>query len=130
MRTFVSNQDKIRSAPVIFLGKLSASVEVAPPVKENVLYAKTLALRLQFSNVIQWKPDTVERERSVYTWTRSESACPGFVLDVGKHYIVFGEFDSSGKFILADSCRSIIDAMTEDGKSLVKEIEDTFGKAK
>ena len=127
-REFVSTEDLIERMPIIFIGKLSAREATIAPTKENILSDSDEALRLRFVEVKWWKPQLHSKFAEVFTWTSQKASCRSPELTVGKKYVVFGETDSSKRFLLADSCGHINTSETPDGAELTKTIDRVLKK--
>jgi len=128
-RPYVSMETIIKRSPVLFEGTVTAQNRVQSPTRDSVLYDSTTALQLSIASITSWKPRPFPTSVSVYSRTPNEAPCTGVSVENGKKYIIFGHFDTSDKFILADWCGDIIDATSVAGLKVRRDIVAIYGKA-
>lgn len=127
-REHISNEELIRRMPVIFVATLSNKNKTVSPASENVLFDSDMSLQLNFINVEWKKPRLPSKSITVYTWLPEKASCTNSELKLGNTYLVFGEYDSSNKYLIANSCGHIQERDTADVANLIRTIDKVVGK--
>ncbi len=127
-REFVSTEQLITRMPVVLTGTLSEAKEVDTPARENVLYDSDRALKLRILDVKWRKPGFKTPSATVFTWIAAKAPCTPPKLSVGDPIVVLAEYDSTGKFIIADSCRDIQPADSAAGRDFIQTMNALFKK--
>lgn len=127
-REFVSTEQLVTRMAVVFTGTLSEVKEVDTPTRENVLYDSDRALKLRIVDVKWRKPASKAPVATIFTWTAAKAPCTPPKLAVGDPIVVLAEFDSSGKFMIADSCRDIQPSDSTAGRDFIQTMNSFFKK--
>jgi hypothetical protein len=130
LRPYTSMETIIKRTPIVIEASITAQTKVKSPTptQDNILYGTTTALQLTLTDIKVWKPKPFPKKVSVYSRVLEEAPCTGAAVENGKRYIVFGQFDSSKKYILADLCDAFVDASSSGGSDIKKTIISIYGK--
>jgi hypothetical protein len=128
-RPYTSTTTIVKRTPVLIEGKITVQKRMKSPSKEDVLYDSKIALQLKLTGVKSWKPKPFSKSVFVYSRVPEESPCTGISIENDKRYIIFGQFDSSRKIIVADLCGGVIDSSSIGGIDIKKTIVSIYGQA-